>query len=173
MPGRGIETFIKLLSKNKDIYGVIMGSGQQNYVEELKGQADEGGVADRLLFYPAVKQDELWKYAGAADAGMILASATTKNALFSLPNKFFENIQSGTPIICPFYPEMKRIVDEYKVGLTCDPEDIEDINACIERLRTDRELYAEIKGNIKAAQKELSWDREKKKLYDSYRALIA
>ena len=172
LPGRGIETLIKLVKINENIFGVILGNGQDDYIRNLKNMADELHTTNRLKFYKAVRIEELWKYVGAADVGMILAPAAVKNMLFSLPNKFFENIKSGTPVICPFYPEMERIVKTYQVGLTCDPENIDDINNCVERLRTDKEFYAYIKNNVKKAQDEFCWENEKRVLINEYRNLI-
>lgn len=173
LPGRGIETLIELVNINENINGIILGDGREEYVEKLKNKAGALSITGRLLFHPAVNNEDLWRYVGAADVGLILAPAVTKNSLFSLPNKLFENIQSGTPIICPHYPEMKRLVDQYGVGLTCNPNNIEDINNCVERLRMDDELYAEIKGNVMKAQDVLNWDKERDILCEAYRRLIA
>lgn len=166
--GRGIESLVELLKMNVNIAGVILGDGEESYVESLRFKAGEHGVNKRLLFHPAVKHQNLWRFVGAVDAGLILASATTANYLYSLPNKFFENIQSETPVICPFYPAMKKLVDQYGVGLTCNPEDIGEVNACVERLRTDKNLYGKLKQNIRKAKKELCWEVEQEKLLKAY-----
>lgn len=171
-PDRGIESIIELLKINGHIAGVILGDGERDYIEGLKFKAKEYGVRQRFLFYPAVKNKDLWRIVGAADVGLILAPAVCPNQFYSLPNKFFENIQSETPIICPFYPAMKELVDRYGVGLTCNPENITEINACIERLRTDRALYEELKQNIRKAKKELCWEIEREKLIESYSRIM-
>ena len=88
-----------------------------------------------------------------------------------MPNKFFENIKSETPIICPFYPAMKELVDRYNIGLTCDPENIEEIAACVERMRTDSSFYELCKKNLKAAKMYLCWENEKQALITAYKQL--
>jgi len=92
------------------------------------------------------------------------------NHYYMLPNKLFENIQSETPIIGSEFPEIKRIIDEYGVGLYCDPEKIESIVDCIEKLRTNSELYQNIKNNLKVAKSELCWENEKKVIEEAYKA---
>lgn len=169
---RGIESMIELLKINSHIAGVILGDGQESYMKNLQFMAGKYGVSQRLLFYPAVKNKDIWRFAGAVDAGLILAVATCPNHYYSLPNKFFENVQSETPVICPFYPEMKRLVDKYGFGLTCDPENITEINECVERLRTDTKLYRELKQNVREAKKELCWEKEKDVLLKAYSAII-
>ncbi len=167
MSGRGIETLLELVSKNSNVCAVILGNGEEKYQKSLRMLADNLGITERVVFLPAVPIEELWKYAGAADVGMILAPAVVKNHLYSLPNKFFENIQSETPVICPEYPAMKPIVDRYQIGLTCDPTNIESINSCVERLRTDKTFYQKCVENTRKAKQELCWEKEKKVLLES------
>ena len=92
VPGRDIERLIELVSINKHIKAVILGNVGDSYKTYLEDRIGEYSVSDRVVFHPAVPLEDLWKYVGAADVGMILARATCKNHLFSLPNKFFENI---------------------------------------------------------------------------------
>lgn len=172
MRGRGIETLIKLLNRNPNIVAVILGDGEKEYVESLKQLARDLGVQNRTLFHSAVKLCELWKYVGAADVGMILAPAVCQNHLYSLPNKFFENIQSGTPLICPHYPAMKELVERYDIGLTCDPENMEEINSCVEKMRLDQEFYRKCKRNVLKAKKDLCWEKEKQVLLPAYEACL-
>jgi len=170
--GRGIETFIQVISQNSNVAGVILGNGDSTYLKALDDLAEELKTKDRIVFHEAVPIDGLWKYVGAVDAGMILAPATCKNHLFSLPNKFFENIQAETPVVCPNYPAMKQIVDNYNIGLMCDPNSIQDINGCIETLRNDKDLYNKLKCNIRIAKNDLCWENEKNILKKAYQNMI-
>lgn len=172
MRGRGIETLLQITKENPNVCAVVLGNCRDHYLDELKDLTRELGVAGRVVFHPAVPINVLWKYVGAADVGMILAPATVKNHLYSLPNKFFENIQSETPVICPEYPAMKPIVDQYQFGLTCDPTDLSQVNACVEKMRTDKAFYAQCKENLKKAKEELCWEKEKTVLLEAYREAL-
>ena len=171
-PERDIKSMLELLKVNNNICGFVMGDGDAVYVNELRYKALQDGIGHRVLFHKAVKQEKLWEYIGAADVGLVLARATNMNFLFSLPNKFFENIQGGTPIICPEYPEMKALIDKYEIGLTCDPDNIMSINACVERMRTDKAFYNRLKKNIEIARDEMCWENEKKALKEAYREIM-
>lgn len=171
MQDRGIETLIKAVEKNRDVIAFILGNGEKEYLEKLRRMAGKL-AAGRVMFHEAVPQRELWKYVGAADIGMILAPATCRNHLYSLPNKFFENIQSETPVICPSYPSMGNIMEQFRFGLTCNPQDIDDINRCIEKMRTDRIFYVGCKTNVKAAKDVLQWENEREILQDAYRKIL-
>ena len=166
MPGRGIEKLIQLVSINLNIYAVILGNGEASYLDGLRMLASDKGIEKRIIFHPAVPVEELWKYVGAADVGMMIIEPIVKSYYYALPNKLFESIQSLTPIISSDLPEMKKIVDKYSIGLTCDPENLEELNACVERMRTDKEFYSQCKVNLKSAKLELCWEIEKNVLIE-------
>lgn len=164
--GRGIETLIDVVSINMNIVLFVLGDGSENYIEELKRQAQQ--VADgRVAFHPAVPYQELWKYVGAADVGMVTIPAGCKSYYYMLPNKLLENIQCLTPIIGSDFPEIRKIVDKYRIGLLCDPTSIEEINRCIEVMRLDKEFYLQCKKNLLTAKQDLCWENEKKVLIDA------
>ena len=172
MPGRGIETLLEVVGKNNNVCAVILGNGEAKYLECLKQQAQQIGVAGRVAFHPAVPIEELWKYAGAADVGMVTGIAVAKSYFYSLPNKFFENIQSETPVICSDFPAIAPIVEKYQIGLTCNPTDIKEINSCVERMRTDKQFYAKCRENMKIAKRELCWEKEKEILKSAYKRIV-
>ena len=169
---RGIEMLIKVVSINPNICGVILGNGKKEYVNQLHKLARELQVSNKILFKEAVPIEELWKYVGAADLGMIMIPAQCENHKLSLPNKFFENIQSETPIVCPNYPAMKAIVDGYDNGITCDVSDVYSINDAVETLRRDRYLFIRKQEGAKKAKRKLCWENEQVVLYQYYKALI-
>lgn len=169
MRGRGVEMLLRVVQSNPEVCLVVLGYGQEEYLAELKELAKVLNVLDRVLFHPAVSIDVLWKYVGAADVGMVTIPAVAKSYYYMLPNKFFENIQSETPVICSNYPAISPIVEKYGIGLTCDPTDPAKINECIERMRLDKEFYVACKQKLKKAKKDLCWEKEKKVLQDAYR----
>lgn len=171
MKNRGIETFIKIFSVNSQVKGVILGNGEKNYVESLKALAKQERVCERILFLPAVEYTELWKYVGAVDVGMVTIPNACQSYFYALPNKLFENVQGLTPVIGSDFPEIKKIVEAYKVGMVCNPDDLSQINECIEIMRNDKQKYEEYKRNLEKAKQELCWEREKDKLKYFYRIL--
>ena len=170
--GRGIEQLIEVAAINDRIALVILGYGTDAYVSTLTQQVQQKQVADRVLFHPAVPHGELWKYVGAADVGMVTVQNVCTSYYYMLPNKFFENVQSLTPVICSNFPEVSKLTNDYGIGLTCDPADIQDINAKIEKMRMDKEFYESCKCNLLKAKEELCWEREKEKLVSAYRQLM-
>lgn len=162
--GRGVEQMISAVVANPKIYGVILGYGPAEFHKKIENQIKLENVQDRILLHDAVPHEHLWEYVGAADVGMVILQNICSNHYYALPNKFFENIQSLTPVICSNFPEIKKLVNKYKIGLTCDSSKVSELSICIERMRTDRAFYNECQHNLLAAKEELCWEKEQTKL---------
>jgi len=172
MPERGIETLIEVLTFSPNLYLFLLGNGTADYVTSLMAFAKEKKVGERVVFHKAVPYTELWKYVGAADVGMVMVKAAWKSYYYMLPNKFFENIQSETPVICSNFPVIEALVKQYKVGMTCDPEKPDEIYRCIQRMQSDREFYRSCKKHTQIAKKVLCWEKEKIALEEAYRRIL-
>jgi glycosyltransferase involved in cell wall biosynthesis len=170
--GRGVENIIKSIAKTTNTVAIILGFGDESYIDELKELCRQQNVDKRVLFLEAVPINELYKYLGAADVGMITIPAVTKSYYYMLPNKFFENIQSLIPVICSAFPEVTRIVNQYDIGILVDPENIEEIAEAIMRLQNDHELYKKFKNNLKQAKEDLCWENECIVLKNAYSKIL-
>lgn len=171
-PLRGIENLLRAAALSPGTAVLVLGNGEETYLTSLRALCGELGIADRVLFHPAVPIEVLRNYVGAANIGTSLIMPTYKSYYLSLPNKFFENIQSLTPLIASDFPEMGKRVREYNIGLAVNPESVEEIAAAIRRMRDDREFYAACKENLKRAKEELCWEREKEALKRAYERLL-
>jgi len=168
MSGRGIETLLKSIQINKNIVVVVLGYGEKSYLEQLKHLAEELHISKRVLFHSAVNIDDLWQYVGAIDVGMVTIPPVSISDYYMLPNKFFENIQSLTPIIGSEFPEISKIVNKYDIGLLVNPENVDEIADAIEDMRTNSKMYTRFKTNLKKAKEELCWENESKVLAEAY-----
>lgn len=173
MRNRGIEQLLRAAALTPGVGVVILGNAQMPaYPESLHALCAELGITDRVLFHPAVPVEKLRDYVGAADAGAALMQPTVQSYFLSLPNKFFENVQSMTPVIVSDFPTIGDIVSRYGIGLRVNPESVEEIAAAIRRLRDDREFYASCKENLNRAKEELCWEREQAALKEAYRRIL-
>ncbi len=168
MRGRGVENDIRALARTEGTVLYILGNDSGSYTEEYKRIAEENGVADRVFFHPAVPINELWKYVGMADVGLAVPPNICESYYLSLPNKFFENIQALTPMICSKFPEFDRLISAYGIGMCVEPEDIEGIARSIMKMRDDKAFYESCKNNLVRAKDELCWENERKVLENAY-----
>lgn len=168
LKNRGIENAINSVLKNRSFFLIVLGNGEEVYMRKLKDLVSEMNGGDRVFFHPALGYSDLWSYVGAVDLGLCILLNSCMNHYYSLPNKLFENIQSLNPIIGSNFPEISNIINTYNVGLTCDPDNIDELTECIERLKDDKKLYEELRNNIYRAKKELCWEKEKEILRIAY-----
>src|SRR5690606_18220354 len=103
-----------------------------------------------------------------ADLGLSLDKDTNVNYKFSLPNKIFDYIHAGVPVLASDLPEVKNIIKKYDVGVITPEVKAESIRASIASLKNNRPLLENLKNNCKIAAKELNWKNEIKVLREIY-----
>lgn len=114
--GRGVDFLCQTfqnVSKNKHI--IFMGYGPlENLVKSYSNNNKN------IHFMPAVKPSDIAYFTSGADVGICLIENVSLSYYFSLPNKFFEYIHSGLPVISSNFPDMKELVSNYNVGWVVD-----------------------------------------------------
>ena len=118
-----------------------------------------------MFFVGRVPYAQLLQYTAAADLGLSLDKDTNINYRFSLPNKLFDYLHCGIPVVTSPLVEVARIVEGYSVGETVEPTDIEALRNTMVQVVTQRELYAK---GIEQVQRELNWVRESEALRRFY-----
>jgi glycosyltransferase involved in cell wall biosynthesis len=69
-----------------------------------------------IHFHTPVKPEQVLHYTSSADIGVSLIENTCLSYYYSLPNKVFEYLLSGLPMIVSEFPEMGKFVDENNCG---------------------------------------------------------
>jgi len=167
---RGGEELIEAIGLTDGVSLLIVGSGDRyNYLKEM---TEDSGLGEKIRFIPAVSWDILMKYTKSADAGLSLDNSTNLNYRFSLPNKLFDYISAGIPIIATDLPEVSKILKEYTCGLLITRPDPEEISIVVKKLRDDKVLLSELKHNSVIASKSINWEKESQKVKDLYNSII-
>jgi glycosyltransferase involved in cell wall biosynthesis len=170
--GRGLETLIGALPALPDCELVLLGSAAPGIAAELAALAGSLGVRDRVHFVPAVPVAEVLGYARSAAVGVAPIQNEGLNHLYSLPNKLFEYLNAGLPVVTSDFPEMARIVAEHDVGETfsaADPDDLaRAIGAVLQPGRREQ-----LAANARAAAQELNWERERTRYLAAVDAALA
>jgi glycosyltransferase involved in cell wall biosynthesis len=112
------------------------------------------------------------KYTRTIDAGLSLDKNSNMNYNFSLPNKLFDYLSAGIPVIASDLPEISKILSEYKCGIIIPEVNKEEISNAIKKLRDNRELLSELKQNSVIASKSINWENESLKVEELYRSII-
>lgn len=173
-PSRNLEPVIAALPKAPKTVFVIRGPGYETWDWHYQRLAKRHGVKNRVFCLPPVPSVQVVAEARSADMGLwTLLANVGLNFKYSLPNKVFEYIAAGLPILAADLPEVRKIVDGYKIGVCFNPIDPDSIAASINQLANDPELLAQCRKNMPAAVRDLRADQEWNKLVDLYRGLAA
>lgn len=169
-PGRGIEEAVQALSATNRGGLVILGYGMDSYIKTLKDLRRQISKPERILFHEAVSGVELCTYLAAADIGIVLIYPISKSYYYAQPNKLFESIHAGNPVLASDLPEISRVVNTYGIGMLCDIKNPEDIQQKWKQLAED---YAKepFPKRLVEAKKTLNWDVEKRALVNALRTL--
>ena len=168
-PTRGLEQLVAALAGLPQCVLVIMGSGGDEYVEQLRALAAEAGVEERVILRPPVRPHEVVAASSAADVGVVLNRNVSLNNWLSLPNKIYEYLAAGVPVVTSDSPEMAALVNEHEVGDTCDPESPGDIARAISAVLEDRERYERLRENARRVAPEMTWEREAERFLGAVR----
>lgn len=117
-----------------------------------------------IHFHPAVKPDELQSYTEGADVGFALLEDCLNNRC-ALPNKLYQYLFAGLPVITSDFPEMGRIIDEYGCGwkVSADERSLQEL---VNRITSEEILLKS--ANAIACHELLGWEAEEKKLLRIY-----
>lgn len=175
---RGLEELVAAaaLPSLDGTHVVFLGYGSQ--AAELRALAAASPVADRVHVLPAVTPDELIDWVRGADVAVMPIQDSTLNHRLSTPNKLFEALAAGVPIVASDLPEMRRIVMDDAagpLGVLCDPTDPASIAAAVADLleRPPAERAALRQRCLAAARDRWNWETESGRLVDLYADLAA
>jgi glycosyltransferase involved in cell wall biosynthesis len=113
---------------------------------------------------------ELLSYTSQADVGVSLLEDTCENHRLALPNKLFEYLAAGLPVVVSDLSEMRRLVTERGVGWVTDSGDPADIARVLDQALDSLDDGA-LRERVREAAAELNWPHERSRLTDLYAKL--
>lgn len=167
--GRGLELAIRAMQYLENTELWLAGDG--DLTSQMKNLVSELKLDKMVKFLGRLPLQELLEITRKADLGISLEEDLGLNYRFALPNKLFDYIQAGVPVLVSDLPEMKRIVEQYQVGLvaqTRQPSELAEIMKAMLSDQAQRQIW---KQNLPRAAADLCWENEEKiirKLYLSY-----
>lgn len=171
-PERGIEQLISTLALLPDsVHLVLLGYGPLAHA--LARQAAEPALRGRLHVLPAVPPSGLLSWVSAADVAAMPIQPTTLNHRLTTPNKLFEAMTAGVPVVASDLPGMATIVQETGCGVVCDPTDPTAIAAAIRSIvdAPEAERAAWRERALAAARATYHWEAQAEALLDEYTRL--
>jgi glycosyltransferase involved in cell wall biosynthesis len=171
-PNRGIEQLVDALPAfGEGVALVLLGYGALR--DELEARAASPALAGRLFVLPAVPPTDLVAWVGSADVVAMPIQPSTLNHRLTTPNKLFEAMAAGVPVVASDLPGMASIVRDTGCGVLCDPTSSASVGAAVRTIldapADDREAYRE--RALAAVRAVYNWDVQMATLLSEYERL--
>lgn len=168
---RGIVVVLQALDRTRsrarlNLVGEFADRGSETAAKQLAGwqMVNASGFLDR-----AGVRDVL-----SRSVAGIVTFLPLPNHVDAQPNKMFEYMSAGIPVIASDFPFWRDIIVGYDCGLCVDPLDPAAIAEAIDLLVTDRARAQQMGRNGRAAVQEIfNWPKEQVKLLQLYRDILA
>ncbi len=163
--GRGVRIILDAFALGVEgRHVVFMGFGSLE--DEIRERAE---ALANVHFHLPVPTVEVLQYTLGADVGIAFLDRSCLNHEYALPNKFFQYLHAGKPVMCTNLIEMGEIVKRYQVGWLVEP-DADSIRDTVNRI--ERDQWVRFRSNVSEAVKVLNWQNEERNLNRIYDAFL-
>jgi glycosyltransferase involved in cell wall biosynthesis len=170
---RGLREMVSAVEQLRDrvrllIIGDVFGAEREWLDRELDSRRLHQTVL-RTGWLPYADVGEAMR---GSHAGLILFRECLTNTLAGPPNKLFNYMNAGLPVLSLGFPEMRRIIREEGCGVLVHDQSVEAIVRGIETLlRSPEELACMGSAGQRAIRERYSWERMERVLLSAYRDL--
>lgn len=158
--GRGIEILLEAF-QNIRIKSHIVFMGFGPLKEKILNIAN---IQKNIHYHTPVPHYDVINIVKHADVGLCFLQNISLSDYYCLPNKLFEYIFSGTPVLATNFPDISNLIDKYKLGICCDFELTDLTNSVLSFESTPP-------GRISTDLYDLSWEAQGEKLINAYKTL--
>ena len=166
---RGAEELIHAMKATyglDNVHLLFIGGGDR--WENLKVLTRELHLERKVSFLPKMPWTSMMQYTSLVDIGVSVDKPVSLNYKYSLPNKLFDYIAAGIPVLASELVEVKNVVAGYNVGTFIESHEPRHIAKAIKYMLEDTQRYQTWKTNTQKAAKELCWEVEEKMLERVY-----
>lgn len=168
---RGGEEAVQAMEFLENAVLLIIGSG--DVIDTLKTMSEKPAIKGKVVFKGKLPYNEMLEYTANADVGISFDKDTNINYRFSLPNKIFDYIQCGIPVLASRLPEIENVISTYHVGDFIETHEPKHIAQKLNEMLSDTLKHAEWKANAAEAAKTLNWENEEKELMKTYNQILS
>lgn len=161
--GRGIRLTLETFKGRDSQHIIFMGYGELAPVIQTEAREHKN-----IHYKSAVSPDMIPEITPSADAGLSLIEDKCLSYFFSLPNKVYEYLNSGVPVIASAFPEMSKFVADNNSGWTINPTK-DDFKSLLNKL--DKDTLEEKRSELLAQTPDFGWHQEEQQLFAMYNLL--
>ena len=159
---RGAEEAVLAMKELPGCLLLIIGGGDAWPV--LQRMVKEHALEDRVRLLGKMPYERMMDFTRNADLGLTLDKDSNLNYRFSLPNKLFDYLHAGIPVLATDLPEVAALVRQYDAGIVIPAPDPARIAAEVKAVMADARHLAHLRANATFAARELDGEQEMNKL---------
>jgi len=169
---RCLTDILKALPYTEKVHFACIGPQYQPMVEELQNTAASINQTDYFHLLPAVPYHEVSYFISSADAGIVVLDNLCTSYEHAMPNKFFETLCAGLPMIMSSQNEMRALAETYKLGIFTKSTSPEEIAKAISKLQAEYKIYAPSEAKTATLRETFGWEAQEQKLLSLYRDIF-
>jgi len=146
---------------------LIIGGGDS--FPTLQKIISDNQLQGKITLIPKIPFAVLGHFTRQASLGFSIDKPSILNHRYSLPNKLFEYLHAGVPVLASRLIEQERIINQYQVGAFIDNHQPEDIAGKIKEIFEHGEKLKTWKENTVRVREELNWENESKIIIDIFK----
>ena len=165
---RGLENLLRSMKFLENVHLVLMGYGDKVVLDNLETIAIEEGLAERYSLFGPVPSELVPLYTSSADIGVAPILNSCLSYYLCSPNKVFEYMHAGIPVVASDFPELRKVVIGEEIGTVFDPEKPEDIARSIREIVEDVTLREKFQLRSIESSRKYNWGKQSAKLQSMY-----
>lgn len=168
--GRGIEEAMEAVAGLPNhVHFVMLGYGGPRYIDQLFERAHLLNMAHRFRHVGPVPHEQVAATAAQADLAIVAVQPTCLSYIHCLPNKLFEAVQAGLPVVASRLPDILDLMETHELGETFTAGSVTDLRRAIRRVLEDP---IRLRHGVARASETLCWEREQLSLLSLYDTLL-
>jgi glycosyltransferase involved in cell wall biosynthesis len=174
-PNRGLDRLVRAAPfLGPNILIVLLGPTTKETRSQLEALILSEGVANCVKLLPPVPYEELLEWTASADIGLIVYSPDDSlNVKMCLPNKLFEYLMAGIPVLASELEAVKEVIKTHDVGQVVSSLEPVEVGAEITAMLADNAALARMSRHaLEAARYEFCWELEKQRLIQFYQKIL-
>jgi glycosyltransferase involved in cell wall biosynthesis len=170
---RGIQTLLDAAMSLPDVNLVLVArSRTMRYVRFLEEWVGELGAEDRFHVVDFVAPDHVVTYLSSADVAVHPLVAGSLNHEWAMPNKLFEYLHAGLPIVVSDCQCMKEFVESTGTGLAYRSKDSADLTRVLRAVLDDPQRFTNPVQRKELVEGKYSWQRQAERIFARYEAVL-
>lgn len=167
---RGGAAMVEAMRYTDDAVLVFMGGGPLK--PEIQRRVNESKLDSKIRFMDPVPPDQLLSFTASADLGLTFLEDCCLNHRYALPNKLFEYLAAGIPVIASNLPEIAQIIERFDVGCVVPSGDAKTLGYALDHAIKNPELRQKWSQNTPRVQEFFNFATEAEHFLTPYRSLL-